>query len=72
MSIPATAPRLSADEIHGIVAHLNACIGILDGDIRNLTAQEISLKSMMVVIKRELEAKLQAMADDSFSPFGNA
>ena len=73
LAINATAPRLSETELREIIKHLETSVGILDSDRHNLTTQEVSLKSMLVVIKRELETRLwtlvlQSSASASSSP----
>jgi len=57
---------LSKEDIRDILSHLEASTAVLDRHAGELTAMELSLKSMIGALKRELisQLKMREKADD--------
>lgn len=51
---------LSKDDIRDILSHLEASTAVLDKHSGEMTAMELSLKSMIGALKRELTAQLKS------------
>lgn len=51
---------LSKADIREIIAHLDSSLDILNRRAGQLSAAELSLKSMLVTLKRDLEVQLKS------------
>ena len=51
---------LSTEDIRAILSHLEASTAVLDKHSGEMTAVELSLKSMIGALKRELTAQLRS------------